>query len=79
MELQTRINPIIRLIIDRDCHVGMPYRKVIKHVASRLKGKWPAFKALSREQRRVFITSCCAVHHENRALYRFVVRGRKIR
>jgi hypothetical protein len=73
--METRIHPIIRLIVDRDCHVGMPYRGVIRHVASRLQGGWPAFKALPREKRRVFIVQCCAVHHANRLLYEIVTRG----
>ena len=69
-------HPIIRQIIDRDCHVGTPYRRVVRHVASRLNGGWATFKGLSREDRRTFIVECCARHWENRDLYRAVAKGR---
>ena len=29
---QIEVHPIVRQIIDRDCHVGESYRTVIRHV-----------------------------------------------
>ena len=69
------VHPIIRQIVDRDCHVGTPYRKVIRHVVSKLNGGWATFKGMPREDRRVFIIQCCSVHFENRDLYHYVMRG----
>ena len=68
---------IIRMIIDRDCHVGTPYRKVVRHVASRLKGGFKSFKSMPRQDRRDFIIYCYATHYENRDLYRRVMSGQK--
>ena len=62
-------HPIIRQIVNRDCHVGTPYRKVVRHVASRLNGGWKTFKGLNRNDRRVFICECCEIHLENRQLF----------
>ena len=69
-------HPIIRQIIDRDCHVSMSNRAVISHVVSRLKDKRATFTAMAREARRSLMRDCIAVHQENRTLYRAVMTGR---
>ena len=66
---------IITRIIDRDCHVSLNYRQVVRHVAFRLKGGWATFKSLPREQRKAFILECCARHYENIDLYVEVTTG----
>lgn len=68
------IHPIIRQIIDRDCHAGWSNREVIRHVISRLKGKYRTFRAMPRDDRRWFMRQCLQVHADNRQLYREVMR-----
>ena len=72
----TKPHPIIRQIIDRDCHVAASNRAVIRHVVSRLAKKHATFRSMSREHRRSLMRDCIAVHAENRTLYRAVVTGR---
>ena len=68
-------HPIIRQIIDRDCHVVESNRHVIRHVVSKLTNRWRTYSALSRDDRREFMRQCIEVHRENQELYRDVVRG----
>lgn len=63
------VHPIIRQIINRDCHVGASNRAVIKHVVSRLKRGYATFRAMPRADRKIMLQQCIAVHAENRALY----------
>ena len=69
------VHPIIRQIIDRDCHVGMRKRLVVRHVISRLKGGYATFRALPAADRREFIRQCLEVHRENWELYYDVMSG----
>ena len=46
---------VIRMIIDRDCHVSMSDRQVIKHVISRLKKGYTTFKAMPKRDRHRFM------------------------
>ena len=64
---------IIRMIIARDCHVGISNRQVIRHVISRLKNGYTTFSELSREDRRYLMEECIKEHKENQELYDFVM------
>ncbi len=69
------IHPIIRQIIDRDCHVSMHKREVIRHVISKLQGGYATFRAMPREDRREFMLQCTEVHRQNFELYCAVMTG----
>ena len=63
------MHPIVKQIIDRDCHVGLPNREVIRHVISRLKDGHATFRSMSRADRRLLMQQCIENHRENRELY----------
>ena len=69
------VHPIIRQIIDRDCHVSMRNRAVIRHVISRLKDGYMTFRAMPHEDRKELMRQCVRVHRENRELYCDVMSG----
>lgn len=66
-------HPIVRQIIDRDCHVAEPDRAVLRHVISKLRDGYQTFRGLPKPQRRRFIEDCLAVHWANRAEYEAVM------
>lgn len=70
---QVDVHPIVKQIIDRDCHVGESYRTVIRHVVSKLRGGWNSFRAMSRSDRRFLMRQCIQQHRANRELYRAVM------
>lgn len=63
------VHPIIRQIIDRDCHVGASYRTVIRHVVSKLHGGLIAFRGMPRTDRHLLMQQCIQQHRANRELY----------
>ena len=63
------MHPIVKQIIDRDCHVGLPNREVIRHVISRLKDGHATYRAMPRSDRRLLMQQCVQRHRENRELY----------
>lgn len=69
------IHPIIRQIIDRDCHVGLPDSDVIRHVVSKLRGGYEAFRTAALEDRESFIKQCISQHRANQRLYVEVMSG----
>ena len=71
-----KASPIVRQIIDRDCHVSLTNRQVIRHVVSKLKNGYATFRSLSRSERRGIMRQCIARHEENRKLYQQVGRSR---
>lgn len=71
-----RVHPIVRQIIDRDCHVCLTHRQVIRHVVARLKDGYETFRSLPRHERRDLMRQCIARHDENRRLYAEVMRSR---
>ncbi len=73
MEERRACHPIVRQIINRDCHVSMTNRAVVKYVISKLKQKHKTFKTIPKEDRRRFIEDCIYIHTENRSLYRYVM------
>ncbi len=74
--MTTKAHPILRQIIDRDCHVSASNRRVIRHVVSRLTNGYATFRAMAPEHRRSLMRDCIAVHAENQGLYRAVMTGR---
>ena len=63
------MHPIVKQIIDRDCHVGISNRQVMKHVISRLKHGWRTFRQMPREDRKDLLRQCVERHHQNRQEY----------
>ena len=63
------MHPIVRQIIDRDCHVGISNRAVMRHVISRLKHGWETFRQMPRADRKELLRQCRDRHRENRELY----------
>ena len=56
MQRNIDIHPIIRQIIDRDCHVSWSNRRVIRHVVSKLRDGQRTFRAMPREDRRTLLS-----------------------
>jgi hypothetical protein len=74
-----KIHPIVRQIIDRDCHVSATNRDVIRHVISKLKHGHRTFRAMAKRERRDMMKQCIACHRENLRLYADVMRGTPVR
>ena len=70
---QVDVHPIVKQIIDRDCHVGESYRTVVRHVVSKLRGGWNTFRSLPKSDRRQLMQQCIQQHRDNRELYRAVM------
>ena len=69
------VHPIVRQIIDRDCHVSLSQPEVIRHVVSRLRNGLETFRMLPSEHRRRLIDDCMRQHRGNQELYRRVMGG----
>ncbi len=69
------IHPIVRQIIDRDCHVSMTHRAVVRHVISKLRDGYTTFRAMAKEDRRRLVADCVQRHRENCELYGAVMNG----
>ena len=69
------IHPIIRQIIDRDCHVSESSRAVVRHVISKLKNGYATYREWSQADRRQFVDQCIAQHRANQRLYDEVMNG----
>lgn len=74
-EQNLEVHPIIRQIIDRDCHVGESNRNVVRHVVSKLRNGYESLRAMSKADRRKFIEQCVAHHHRNYKEYVEVMSG----
>ena len=70
-----QVHPIIRQIINRDCHVGESNQAVVKHVISKLKGGYDGFRKMDSASRRVFVESCILQHAYNQNEYVEVMSG----
>jgi hypothetical protein len=66
-------HPIVRQIIDRDCHVAETNLGVIRHFISKLADGYATLRALPKAERRRFFADCLAVHAANRAEYEAVM------
>lgn len=69
------IHPIIRQVIDRDCHVGESNRTVVRHVISKLKHGYETFCQMSARDRRLLIEQSIVHHQANQRLYVEVMNG----
>lgn len=69
------VHPIIRQIIDRDCHVSWTPSEVIRHVVSKLKRGFDQFREMTLEQRQSLIDQCLQQHSSNQRLYVEVMTG----
>ncbi len=69
------IHPIIRQIIDRDCHVGTSNKDVVQHVISKLKHGLQTFRTMAESERQQLIEQCLAQHRGNLMLYLEVMVG----
>ncbi len=69
------VHPIVRQIIDRDCHVGESGKNVVRHVISKLRSGYETFRLLSKVERRQFIEQCLHRHRVNRRQYVEVMSG----
>lgn len=67
------VDPIVRQIINRDCHVGSSSRCVIRHVVSKLRNGFETFRTMPKEERKVLMRQCVQQHRENRELYQAVM------
>ena len=67
------VHPIVKQIIDRDCHVAESNRTVIRHVISKLRRGWQTFRSLPKSDRRQLMQQCVQQHRDNRELYRAVM------
>ena len=63
------VHPIVRQIIDRDCHVSLSNRQVIRHVIARLRDGWQTYCSMARDDRRFLMQQCIFQHRQNRELY----------
>lgn len=75
-QLQTKkrdAHPIVRQIIDRDCHVAESDLGVVRHVVAKLRDGYQTFCSLPKEERRRFVEQCLDVHRANRAEYEAVM------
>lgn len=69
------IHPVIRQIIDRDCHVGTSNKDVVRHVISKLKHGLQTFRTMTESDRQQLIEQCLAQHQGNLLLYLDVMVG----
>ena len=69
------MHPIVRQIIDRDCHVSLSHRAVMRHVISKLRHGWATFRQIPRVDRKELLRQCAQAHRENWELYRYVMSG----
>jgi hypothetical protein len=69
------VHPIIRQVINRDCHVSESNKRVIQHVVSKLKHGLDTFRQMTPEDRRRFIQQCVIQHKGNLREYQQVMFG----
>jgi len=72
-EKQQAAHPITRQIINRECHVGLSNRAVIRLVISRLLNGYQTYQALPKETRRQLLQECIDIHRFNQAEYQAVM------
>ena len=68
-------HPIIRQIIDRDCHVGTSNREVVRHVISKLRHGYRTFREMPLADRQQLIDQCIQHHASNLKMYLDVMTG----
>jgi hypothetical protein len=68
-------HPIIRQIIDRDCHVGTSNGEVVRHVISKLRHGYRTFREMPLADRQQLIDQCIQHHASNLKMYLEVMTG----
>lgn len=69
------VHPIVKQIIDRDCHVATPAKDVVRHVISKLKHGYETYRAMPEEERSMLIEQCVRHHLQNWSMYVGVMSG----
>ena len=69
------VHPLIRQIIDRDCHVGSSNKEVVRHVISKLKHGLQTFRNMPAMDREQLIEQCLVQHKGNFELYLDIMVG----
>lgn len=72
---QDSIHPIVKQIVDRDCHVGTSNQDVVRHVISKLKGSYSTYRKLPEIHKRLLVEQCVRQHSRNRREYVEVMSG----
>lgn len=78
IDAEAEIHPIIRQIINRDCHVCMLVTEVIRHVVSKLRGGYEQLRNGGTEYRELFVKQCALQHRLNQKLYIEVISGMRL-
>jgi hypothetical protein len=71
----TPVHPIVKQIINRDCHVGESNQTVVRHVISKLKQGYEGFRQMPKADRRMLIAQCIKQHRGNFKEYVEVMSG----
>lgn len=74
-DLVMAVHPIIRQIIDRDCHVGTPTHEVVRHVIGKLRHGYDTYRAMSPTDRSSLVAQAALHHRGNFKLYVEVMSG----
>ena len=69
------VHPIIKQIIDRDCHVATPAAEVVKHVISKLRNGYETLRAMPQWERDQLVEQCVLHHRGNFKEYVEVMSG----
>jgi|GEM_PF-778497 len=69
------VHPIVKQIINRDCHVGESNRTVVRYVISKLKNGYESFRKMPKADRRMLIEQCIKQHRGNFKEYVEVMSG----
>ncbi len=69
------VHPIIKQIIDRDCHVATPATEVVKHVISKLRNGYETLRAMPQSERDQLVEQCVLHHRGNFKEYVEVMSG----
>jgi hypothetical protein len=69
------MRPVVRQVIDRDCHVSLSNRAVLRHVISKLRHGWATFRQMPKADRKELLRQRVQTHKENWGLYHFVMSG----
>lgn len=69
------VHPIIRQVINRDCHVAESNKQVVQHVVSKLRQGLATFRQMTPQDRKLFIEQCLIQHKANQQEYQQVMYG----
>jgi hypothetical protein len=65
LEKPDSIHPIVRQIIDRDCHVSESNKDVVRHVISKLRDGYQSLRKMPAHDRRMLVEQCVEQHRSN--------------